>query len=330
LGAVLLAGCPAGPSSETPSSAPATSESSSTPASPVPSTAAGLPEGVSPFTGLPAPPDRPVLVVKIDNTRPARPHTGLAAADVVYVEPVEGGLSRLAAVFSTQLPPVVGPVRSARGTDLELLAQFGRPVLAYSGAAASVQQQVNGASVVPITPGKAPQAFFTSGRRAPYNLYARPDQLLAAGEGGSPARDIGFRFGALPEGGTPSTEHVVRYPAATVGFTWSPDEQRWLISMDGQPLLDAEGGRPGAATVVVQRVQVRDSGVRDTAGSPSPHAITTGEGTALVLRDGTVYEVRWSRPTPADPTRFTLPSGDPMPFAAGPVWVVLEPVTAPG
>ena len=75
-----------------------------------------------------------VLTVKIDNLAPARPQTGLAGAGIVYVLPVEGGLSRFLAVFSSHVPPVIGPVRSAREDDLELLRQFGRPAFAYSGA----------------------------------------------------------------------------------------------------------------------------------------------------------------------------------------------------
>jgi len=54
-----------------------------------------------------------ILVVKIDDTRAAHPQIGLEYADVVYVEQVEGGLTRLAAVYSSQLPPLIGPVRSA-------------------------------------------------------------------------------------------------------------------------------------------------------------------------------------------------------------------------
>src|SRR5436309_2495511 len=75
-----------------------------------------------------------VPAVKIDNIAAARPPTGLTSADLVYVLPVEGGLSRIMAVVSSRVPAVIGPVRSAREDDLELLAQFGRPAFAYSGA----------------------------------------------------------------------------------------------------------------------------------------------------------------------------------------------------
>jgi hypothetical protein len=91
-------------------------------------------QSFSPFTGEPMTAPAPVLAVKIDNIAQARPPTGLAGADIVYILPVEGGLSRILAVFSSGFPAVIGPVRSAREDDLELLAQFGRPAFAYSGA----------------------------------------------------------------------------------------------------------------------------------------------------------------------------------------------------
>src|SRR3981081_4320814 len=92
----------------------------------------------SPFTGERVPSLNRVLAVKFDNIVFARPHTGLSHADIVYVLPVEGGLSRFMAIFSSAYPPVIGPVRSAREDDLQMLRQFGRPAFAYSGATAAL------------------------------------------------------------------------------------------------------------------------------------------------------------------------------------------------
>ena len=108
----------------------------------------------SPFTGEPVPSLGPVLAVKIDNLAPARPQTGLTSADIVYVIPVEGGLSRLLAVFSSHVPPVIGPVRSAREDDLELLRQFGRPAFAYSGAQPQLLPVVERARIIDLYSGR--------------------------------------------------------------------------------------------------------------------------------------------------------------------------------
>ncbi|WP_267245637.1 DUF3048 domain-containing protein [Streptomyces sp. PR69] len=280
-------------------------------------------KAVSPFTGLTAEPG-PVLAVKIDNVRAARPPTGLAAADIVYVEQVEAGLSRLLAVYSSEQPPSAGPVRSARESDIELLRQFGRPALAFSGAQSALLPLVEEAPLFALPPWGAPEAYVRdAGRAAPHNLYLRPERALAAAPEADRPRDIGFRFGPAPAGGQPLDEHTVSFPSARFTFTWSPEQERWLVSMDGAPARDADGARLGAPTVVVQHVEVRGSQFRDRSGSVSPYTETVGSGTALVLRDGRGHDARWSRPAADGGTAFTTPSGERLNFARGPVWVVL-------
>ncbi|MEU6128203.1 DUF3048 domain-containing protein [Saccharopolyspora sp. NPDC047091] len=275
----------------------------------------------APVEGAPGS-DDPVLAVKIDNAPEARPPTGIGSADVVYVEPVEGGLSRLVAVFGKQRPPVVGPVRSARETDLELLAQYGRPTLAFSGAAPELLPALDAAPLEAVQPEQAPGAFFRgTDKPVPHNLYARPGEL-PAGAGWSPKAPL--VFGPAPAGGVPRGSAQVDYRAASTGFTWSPEQRRWLVSMDGSPAVAADSGRLGAGTVVLQQVDVRDSGMKDVVGSASPQAATVGSGRAVVLRDGKAFDARWSRPTPDVGTTYTTASGEPLPFAAGPVWVVLS------
>jgi hypothetical protein len=267
-----------------------------------------------------------VLAVKIDNVGAARPQTGVEDADVVYAEQVEGGLSRLMAVYGTRTPDTVGPVRSARQTDLELLGQFDRPTLAFSGAQSALLPEIKAAPLRAVTPGAAQGAFFRGGDRpAPHNLYLRPGKLGHPASGTNAGTLAGFRFAARqPAGGKATAERTVRFPAARFGFTWSGGTHRWQVSMDGRPAATAAGGTLTAATVVVQYVEVRDSGLHDKLGNASPLSRTVGAGRADVLRDGRTYAARWQRPTSGDPTAFTTENGgNPLPFAPGPVWVVL-------
>ncbi|WP_112469936.1 DUF3048 domain-containing protein [Streptomyces triticisoli] len=265
----------------------------------------------------------PVLVVKIDNVAPARPQTGLDAADIVYAEQVEGGLSRLMAVYATKLPPVVGPVRSARESDLELLRQFDRPTLAFSGAQHKLLPLIDKAPLSAETPDKHPDAYFRGpGRAAPHNLYLRPDRLLTSAPGAD-ALTTGFHYGPAPAGGRPETSRTVRYPAARFTFTWSARLHGWQVAMDGRPAVTAGGKQVVAATVVVQHVKVRRSGLHDSLGNHTPYTETVGSGTAEVLRDGRVHDVTWKRARAADGTEFTAADGTPVNFARGQVWVVL-------
>ncbi|MFW6695025.1 DUF3048 domain-containing protein [Streptomyces sp. MAR4 CNX-425] len=278
---------------------------------------------VSPFTGM-AGRGGPVLGVKVDNAAPARPQTGLEQADIVYVERVEGGLSRLLAVYSTRTPARVGPVRSARESDLRLLEQFGRPAFAFSGAQSRLLPAIDDAPLFPVPPAEAAGAYLRgSAKPPPHNLFLRPGKALAAAPDADPAPDIGFRFGAAPEGGRATAARTVRYPAASFGFTWDAGRERWLISFDGSPAATAAGGRLSAATVVVQHVRIRDSTLGDSLGNVTPFTETVGKGKAEVLRGGRSYPARWERGSAGDGTEFTGPDGARIPFARGPVWVVL-------
>ncbi|MFF7986528.1 DUF3048 domain-containing protein [Streptomyces sp. NPDC007901] len=263
-----------------------------------------------------------VLAVKIDNVSAARPQTGLDSADVVYAEQVEGGLSRLMAVYATKLPEVIGPVRSARESDLELLRQFDHPTLAFSGAQRKLLPLIDKAPLLPETPGRTSAAFYRgTDHPAPHNLYLRPAELLPETPGRA-ALTTGFRYGPAPAGGTAASARTVRYPAARFTFTWSADRHRWLVSMDGTPARTTAGTRLAAATVVVQYVRVTTSTYHDVLGNYTPYTETVGTGKAEVLRDGRSFEATWSRQEDTDGTTFTGADGSPLDFADGQVWVV--------
>jgi hypothetical protein len=264
-----------------------------------------------------------VLAVKIDNIVYARPQTGLNHADIVYALPVEGGLSRFLAIFSSGYPPAAGPVRSAREDDLQLLRQFGRPAFAYSGATPALLPYIQRtARIVDLYAGTTNGYYRDNGRIAPHNLYAHTRQLLAQAGSASKAHDIGFRFGPPPPGGRATRSASVPYPAASFRFTWSAAKGRWLVSMDGTPAVTASGARLSAATVVIQHTTVRTSRFLEY-GSRPPYAESVGSGTALVLRDGKAWAAHWSRPAANSGTSFTTAFGQPMTFASGQVWIVL-------
>jgi len=289
---------------------------------PMPRVQAPLVPLISPFTGEPAKSLGPVLAVKIDNIVFARPQTGINKADIVYVIPVEGGLSRFMAIFSSHIPPVIGPVRSAREDDLELLRQFGRPGFAFSGAQGQLLPVVQRARIHDLYAWTTRGYYRDNSRIAPYNLYAHTRELLKQAKGATRAHGIGFTFGPAPAGGQRVTTVRTGYSAASYAFTWSPRRHRWLVSMDGARAMTTDGGQMSAATVVIQHTVVRTSKFLEY-GVPPPYAESTGHGTALVLRDGKAYHARWYRWHRDQGTTFTTLSGKPMNFAVGPVWIVL-------
>lgn len=276
-------------------------------------------QATSPFTGLPAEP-APVLAVKIDNHQDARPHTALEHADIVGVEKVEGGLGRLFAVFCSNLPDSLGPVRSAREYNVEQLRMFNRPALAYSGARKEVVDLIAKSPLYGVSHDDHPEVYFRGGdNKPPHNLYARPDEVLGEAPDASDSADVGFRFGNRPKGGKPTKERTVDYGSAQTTFSWSAKEKRWLVSFDGKPAKSTSGERLGGNTVVIQQTDMPP----DSSGS-TPYIKTVGRGTATILRDGAAFETTWERPKAESGTTFTLPNGERMPFARGQVWLVYE------
>ena len=278
----------------------------------------GRDDGRAPDTRPPSSPAEPttpaappVLAVKIDNVPAAKPQTGLDTADIVYVEQVEAGLTRLMAVYATELPETVGPVRSARESDLELLRQFPDPTL------------IDQAPLNAQPPERTAGAYYRSPNRpAPHNLYLRPDRLMPSAPGAEALTVTGFRYGDAPLGGTADTSETVRYPATRFTFTWSEQQKGWQVSQDGTPTVTSEGERIAPATVVVQYVPIRKSEFHDFLGNYTPYTETVGSGRAKVLRDGRAFDVEWKRPTAEDGTEFTTADGGPVNFAEGQVWVV--------
>jgi hypothetical protein len=304
-------------------------------------TSAAPDAGTLPLLGTPGTvPPRPALAVKLDNTSNGRPQSGIDQADVVVEEVVEGGLTRLMAVFHSRAPETVGPVRSARSTDIPLLAELGRPLFAWSGANPTFAAAVRAADLVDVGARAAPEAFRRSDdRRAPYNLYASPERLWAAGEDADP--DAGpppALFAYLPAGAAldaPDAEPVGGFAtsgagglATSIRWTWDADSGRWLRSQDGTDHVDADGTRAHATNVVVRFTPYRDSGVRDSTGAMVPEAASVGEGEAWLFTDGRLQRGRWQKADAGSPTTYSALDGSPLRLTPGTTWVeVLPPGT---
>jgi hypothetical protein len=268
--------------------------------------------------------DGPVLVVKLDNSRAAIPHIGLTSADVVYVQQVEGGISRLAAVYSTRYPKRVAPVRSARETDAQLLPQYGEVPLGFSGSVASVHALIRKAGLVDVSEDRGGAGYFRlSGRYAPHNLAARPSVLLERAGPRPAPQSVGFTFApTAPAGGTAATQVTATMPAARVRFDYRPSTKAYAVSLDGKPDRTKAEGQVAATTVIIQSVRVRNLARVDTSGARVPVSTTVGTGKAVVLRDGKSWNVTWSRPSVDQPTRWIY-QGQDFPMNPGQIWVVL-------
>ena len=289
---------------------------------------------VNSITGSPGS-DGPVLVVKIDDTRQAHPQIGLEDADLVYIEQVEGGLTRLAAVFSSKIPEAVGPVRSARISDIELLSQYGRVAFAYSGAQKKFRPVIESANLEDLGAQNHSSQIYTTdpSRIAPYAMVLRADLLMQfASEKNldiATSKNMGWKFGAAPDGGKVIDSAHVSWPASSYDVRWSSKERRWLLDHSYQPNISSSGFHLGPKTFVIQLVSITDSIYRDKVGGITPFSATVGEGKGFILRDGKAFAAKWSRPDESSGTKWVLSNGAEMTFAPGQIWVALtdkEPI----
>ncbi len=286
--------------------------------------------GVAALTGEPADETitlRPILAVKIDNAGPARPQWGLDAADAIFEENVEG-TTRFVALFQTKLPERVGPVRSARTGDLDLMSAMNRPVLAWSGGNSGVTKWVESAAssgvLVDFTAQRNRCYERSRERRAPHNLLLDPTCAIYTATTAGRARplwttDDGW---TLPRNSSavPDSTFAVGMDGLTVEWSWDAAGGRYLRSQAGRPHLAVSGEQIAAETVVVLRTFHQPSPV----DGRTPHPITIGGTTAVVHRDGVAIDATWYRATAASAfTFYDAATGDPIPLDVGRTFIHL-------
>jgi len=283
--------------------------------------------GTDPLTGG-VPSRNPVLAVKIDNTYFEVAQFGVSDADVVFVEQVEGGLTRLIAVFHTTLPTEVGPVRSVRSTDAQLLPAFGKPGLVFSGGAGGPLAALAATSVVDTS--AFGDAYFRSDAAAgTYNLHADLTRIAAEATTLGPARYVGFSFVAgspVVAKGRPVSNIQVVMEAGQTDFAYTAGH--FVRMRDGAQVSDYQGRVEAADNVMVMNVVDTPDGTVDTNGQPSYLTQSVGAGTLTLYRDGRAVSGSWKRARSTDSFTYLDAAGKPLPMKPGKTWIVLAPQTA--
>ncbi len=268
--------------------------------------------------------DRPALAVKIDNHPSARRNqSGLDSADIVFEEIVEGGLTRFAAIFHTGGVGEVGPIRSGRSQDIDLLTSFGEPLLAWSGGNPGVTRLIEGSSLTDLNWQKNGGTYYRGAGSSPHDLYSSTDalyELTPDDHPGPPPQQFTYVAPGEPFGGDRAVERVeLRLGDVDVEWGWGPEINGWWRSQEGDAHNDVLSGHIATRNVVVMVVEYRPSQI----DARSPEAQTIGEGPLYVLSDGQVAIGRWSRASADEPIGLLHPSGEPIDLLPGSTWVEL-------
>ncbi|HEY3238582.1 MAG TPA: DUF3048 domain-containing protein [Acidimicrobiia bacterium] len=292
----------------------------------------------APLTGLPMDParaQRPVLVVKVDNAPKARPQVGLNQADVVFEEGVEGGITRFAVLFHSKDSDPVGPVRSARSTDIALVTPLNHPLFAYSGANEVFKEYVARAPVVDVGYDAHPDRYHReAGRPSPNNLFSASKALFDLTPEGSRAPPALFPYRAPGEaaggaGAKPASGARVWWRGdvreTMAVWEWDGTAQGWRRTQNGEAHTDGAGLQVTPPNVVIQYVTYKDTGFVDSTGSPVPEAEVVGEGEAVILTGGRAVPAHWSKPSASEVTRYVDAGGAEVRLTPGQTWVELVP-----
>ncbi|MDQ2826752.1 MAG: DUF3048 domain-containing protein [Actinomycetota bacterium] len=294
---------------------------------------------VAPLTGLPltdaAKLNRPALGVKIDNAPAARPQSGLDAADVVYEEVVEGGATRFLAIFQSTDAGAVGPVRSVRPSDPDIVAAYGA-LFAYSGGTPKFIDLLRGTpgvtdlGVDKLDEGADKPYTRRAGRTAPNNLYTSTANIYAKAPAGTkpPARFADFQPAGQPfaaSGAAPAVNLTATVGMTTATFDY--DQASGTYRRSG--LVDG-AGPVAPANVIVQFTNYQVSpGDFDVNGTAVEKAITVGSGDAIVMAGGMAVRGKWSKSSASAYTTYTDAAGAPIKLLPGRTWVELARTGAP-
>jgi len=278
-----------------------------------------------PLTGLPvegddeASQEHPVMVVKIDNSSASSPQLGLGSADLVVEELVEGGMTRLAAFFYSELPDKTGPVRSMRASDIGIVAPSDG-VMVTSGAAPVTIERIKDAGIKFFGEG-SPGISRDDARSQPYNLFSDLAVTAKAAKGDDERPDDYLEWGSaedLPKG----------QPATTIAASFSGGHTTNWRFEKGAYVNDnsyaADGDEFRADTVLVLRVEVGDAGYLDPANNPVPETKLTGKGEALLFHEGRLVRGTWSKDGLDAPIELSTKAGD-LTVPAGHTWIELVP-----
>ncbi|HUC05163.1 MAG TPA: DUF3048 domain-containing protein [Acidimicrobiales bacterium] len=299
-----------------------------------------VPAALCPLTGQPVAnggqvPQRPALAVKVDNYPDARPQSGLDKADIIFEEPVEGAITRYAAVFQCQEAPLVGPIRSARNIDIGILGQLGNPIEAHVGGIEPVLANLEASPIVNLDLGQnGGIETHPSGRVAPYDTYSSTTAMWGTHPAMvTPPQPLFSYARAIPTGKSAKSVHIPFSGTSDVTWKYAAAFGVYLRYYNGStPDVLSDGYQNAASNVVVQFVQIsygpwaeNSSGALEVQADLYPDA----SGFAEVFRDGVEIPGTWHRSTLGSPTQFLNTAGQPIAMQPGQTWVELVPDNIP-
>ena len=295
-------------------------------------------EFLAPFRGTPIDSTElysPPLALKIDNAPTALPQQGLQDADIVFEELVEGGLTRFLAIFHSQIPTSVGPIRSGRSTDIPLLMPFDGALFGWSGSNWAFRKLLDTVAITDVGLYRNPSHYWRQTERiSPSNLWVRASQLFNK-EAHDPHSSEPLWPYELPEETTSGPSREIKgvkvdWGSTKVEHLWDAARSGWARSQNDDPhvVLDLKGEQHELApeNLIIQFTKYVLTNEEDVNGARIPLGLVSeGSGTALILKDGGLIEGRWIKANVTVHTDFFDNQGRLVAMSPGSTWVLLAP-----
>lgn len=289
-----------------------------------------------PLTGMDAPDEESthirVVSVKIENSPEARPQVNLQLADVVYESITEGGITRFNAIFHSNSPAKLGPVRSARLSDLDIVPQYGA-LFVFSGASSTVNSRINKTSIDNLSEDAGITYPFFRGddRPRPHNLYVVLDKVREEAakrkmDTTQNVKGLAFERKHSEEPSNTITEIGIPFsPANRVTWTYDAASNTYLRVNNGSKHNDSGTGKQISARNVVVMWAKHAVASHDKVGSTTYEITLTGSGKCSLFRDGQRFDGTWTAGADAPPT-FKAADGSQIKLTPGNTWMqVVQP-----
>lgn len=293
------------------------------------------PTDVYPLTGIDADVpniDRPVAVM-INNEIKARPQSGLHMADIVYEVLSEGDITRFLAIYQSEKPEIIGPVRSSRDYYIELSNGYDALYIAH-GYSPKAKQILQSGAVDNINGMQYDGSLFWRAdfRKAPHNSYISFENIEKGADklGYQMNKEVSsFKFLSEDEmkdfEGTPA-EHVrISYSkrdSSAAVYDFNKDIGRYERYSGGEQTVDRESNIP----VLIDNVLIVELNHRIIDNSGRREVDLTSGGKGLLLQKGIATEVEWQN---IDGRIMPFKDGKEVGMVPGKTWINIIP-TSPG
>ncbi|GFP77999.1 DUF3048 domain-containing protein [Clostridium fungisolvens] len=267
----------------------------------------------------------------IENSKDARPQSGLSEADIVFETMAEGGIPRFIALFHKNTPKQIGPIRSVRPYFLSIAEEYNLP-FAHCGGSAEALSTIKADSSIKSINEIANGAYFyrDASRKAPHNLYTSADKIRKYITSNNIKIDITSNlsfdnsFWKNEDLANATVVNLKLNNFYTTNYKFV--NGKYEKYMDGVKSIDKNNNIPLSFTNIV----VQQTPIKIQSDNLHLDIAMIGKGSGYLFSNGKVEKILWSRTTSNTQTELTTADGNKVYLAKGnTIWHIIDNSVTP-